>query len=161
MVRRAGLPRIGEISHALRKAAIAISRSGSAVSPNSAAMVAVSVRTESKMLCGIWTAWPVAMSTAMVSPTAREIPRMNEAMMPERAAGMTTFAATSNLVAPNPYAPSRSARGTALIASSLSEETIGMIMIPITKPALAALKMLTLSVPKIARSSGVTLVSAK
>ena len=37
-------------------------------------MVAVSVRTESSTLCGIRTEWPVAISTAIVSPTARPTP---------------------------------------------------------------------------------------
>ncbi len=79
--------------------------------------------------------------------------------MPESAAGTTVRVATSNLVAPRAYAPSRSARGTALIASSLSEETIGMIMMPMTRDALSALNG---SVPGSTRwMSGVTKSSAK
>lgn len=76
----------------------------------------------------------------MVSPNALEIARMKDAIIPENEAGITTLKVVSSFVAPRAYAPSRSTLGTADIASSLMEETIGMIIIPITIPALNALK---------------------
>ena len=45
-------------------------------------MLAVSVRTESRTLDGMCTACPVAMSTAIVSPTARPTPRRTAASEP-------------------------------------------------------------------------------
>ena len=42
--------------------------------------------------------WPIAISTIIVSPTAREIASTNEAMMPETAAGTTMRVATCTLV---------------------------------------------------------------
>ena len=53
-------------------------------------MLAVRVRTESRIPWGMWTAWPVAMSTAIVSPTARPTPRSTAASSPLRAAGTST-----------------------------------------------------------------------
>ncbi len=102
---------------------------------------------------------PAASTTAIVSPIAREIARMKEATMPDSAAGVTTRVATSNFVAPSAYAPSRSVRGTALRASSESEETSGMIMTPTTRLALAALKMFVCG--QTIRRTGVTQVRAK
>ena len=84
--------------------------------------------------------WPAAMATIMVSPIARETARMTAAVIPERAAGKTILKATWILREPRAYAPSRQPIGTACIASSLNEDTSGMIMIPITSPAESALK---------------------
>ena len=82
---------------------------------------------------------PAAIVTNMVSPIARDMARMNDATMPDRAAGTTTLSDTSNRVAPSAYAPFLSDRGTATMASSLSDDTMGMIIIPMTRPALSAL----------------------
>src|SRR6476619_5709549 len=73
---------------------------------------------------------PAASATIMVSPTAREAARMNDATMPERAAGTMILVDTSRLVAPSAYAPSRIERGTERIESSDSEAIRGMIMMP-------------------------------
>ena len=54
--------------------------------------------------------------------------------MPGSAAGSTTWRIVSERVAPRPNEPSRSDCGTAVIASSESEDTNGMIMTPITRP---------------------------
>ncbi len=70
---------------------------------------------------------------------ARDIARMQAAVMPENAAGSTTRRLVCILVDPSAKAPSRSPRGTACIASSESDETIGRIMMPITMPGLRAL----------------------
>ena len=82
---------------------------------------------------------PAAIATIIVSPTARETPRMIDAMIPDSAAGTTTRDATVIFDAPSPYAPSRSARGTADIASSETDAMIGTIMTPTTMPADSAL----------------------
>ena len=65
-------------------------RFAGAVSPNSDAMVAVRVRIGSSRLWGICTAWPVAISTAMVSPMARPRPSKTAAKRPFLAAGNRT-----------------------------------------------------------------------
>src|SRR5690606_33276284 len=62
-----------------------------------------------------------------------------EAMIPDIAAGITTFHVTSSLVEPKPSAPSLIEFGTELIASSDSDATIGIIIIPITIPGLRIL----------------------
>ena len=59
-------------------------------SPSSEAMVAVSVRTGSNRLWGICTAWPVHISTAIVSPMARPTPNSTAANRPFFAAGNNT-----------------------------------------------------------------------
>ena len=84
---------------------------------------------------------------------------MKAAVMPENAAGTTTFNAVCIRVAPSAYEPSRSPRGTARIASSESDDTSGRIINPITSPGLNALK--PESVGKKVCSSGVTNVRAK
>src|SRR5690606_3568287 len=102
---------------------------------------------------------PLAIVTIIVSPIAREIPRTNEAIIPDIAAGITTFHVTSSLVEPRPSAPSLIELGTELIASSDREATIGMIMIPITIPGL---RILVGSRPGIIDlNRGVTNVKAK
>ncbi|MNE81680.1 hypothetical protein D3C80_1783480 [compost metagenome] len=45
----------------------------------------------------------------------------------------------SDFVAPKPNEPSRNARGTCVIMSSDNDETKGIIMMPMTKPAVSAL----------------------
>ena len=102
---------------------------------------------------------PLAIATIIVSPSAREIPSTKEAMMPDNAAGTTTFRAVSNLVEPSAAEPSRMACGTERIASSESEAIIGMIMTPITKPGLNIFVASKLGIH--CRSNGVTNVNAK
>src|SRR5206468_4855269 len=58
--------------------------------PSSAAMLAVIVRTLTKGLSVTCAAFPVAISTIIVSPRARPTPRMRAAVRPETAAGRTT-----------------------------------------------------------------------
>ena len=77
----------------------------------------------------------------MVSPMAREMPSTNAATMPLRAAGMTTLVLTCRLVLPERVGPLRRPFGTAAIASSDSEATVGTIMMPMTSPADSALKI--------------------
>ena len=66
-------------------------------------------------------------------------------------------------MAPSPNEPSRSAIGTAVIASSESDEMNGTIMIPITRPAASALSEATerpIAVPR-SRTTGATTSAAK
>ena len=95
----------------------------------------------------------------MVSPIALEIAKTNEEAMPENAAGTMTWVDTSNWVEPKAYAPCRMLFGTAIIASSLKEATIGKVMIP---TAILALKALNISVcGKNVLNKGVINVKAK
>ena len=64
---------------------------------------------------------PAATATTIVSPIAREMPRMTAATMPDRAAGKTTRTDVVMRRAPSPNEASRGASGTARIASSLIE----------------------------------------
>ena len=66
----------------------------------SAAMLAGMGLTESNMLSGTTAAPPATMSTTIVSPMARAMPRMTAVDMPERAAGMTIRTMVSYFVAP-------------------------------------------------------------
>src|SRR5690625_2742000 len=79
---------------------------------------------------------PLAIVTIIVSPIAREIAKTMAAIIPDRAAGITAFKVTSNLEAPRPRAPSLILCGTAFMASSDKEATMGIIMIPMTNPGL-------------------------
>src|SRR5699024_2585739 len=102
---------------------------------------------------------PLAMVTIIVSPIARDIPKTKEAIMPDKAAGITTRVVTSNFVAPNPNAPSRMELGTEDIASSDMEAIIGIIIIPMTIPGL---RIFVGSSPgMISLKMGVTNVKAK
>ncbi len=99
------------------------------------------------------------MVTIIVSPTARERPRITAAPMPEKAVGTTTRKTVARRLAPSASEASRRLRGTAWSASSLSEATIGRIITPITSPGLRALKPAS---PGTTRwSTGVTSSSAK
>src|SRR6266540_4099767 len=106
---------------------------------------------------------PTAISAIMVSPIAREIPSTNDATMPDRAAGTTTRVETCSLLLPSANAPARSASGTADMASSDSDATVGRIMMPITSPPDSALKTSGLVSLKnqMSCSSGVTKVTTK
>ena len=59
-----------------------------------------------QMGSGMMAAFPATMSTAMVSPTARPIPRMIAAAMPESAAGTRTLLTVCQRVAPMARDPS-------------------------------------------------------
>ncbi len=90
----------------------------------------------SRVICG---RRPAAITTIIVSPMARETASNTAAITPGRAAGITTCFTVSERVAPMAKAPSRSDCGTALMTSSDSEDTKGMIITPITRPAARAL----------------------
>ena len=86
---------------------------------------------------------PPASTTIIVSPIARDMARMIEAITPDSAAGNTTLRTTSHLVAPIAYAPSRRPRGTARIASSDREAMTGVTSSPTIRPAESALNVPT------------------
>src|SRR5690606_9718607 len=102
---------------------------------------------------------PLAIVTIIVSPIAREIPRTKEAIIPEKAAGMTTLKVVSSFVAPIANDPSRIAFGTEFIASSEREAIIGIIITPMTIPGLKIFVASTSGQTE--RISGVTKVKAK
>ena len=86
---------------------------------------------------------------------------MSAATMPDRAAGKTIRSDTCSFVAPMPKAPSRSAAGTADIASSATEAIVGRTRKPMMMPAASALNWLTPMPRPSRRISGVKKVSAK
>ena len=107
---------------------------------------------------------PAAITTIMVSPIARLIASMTPATMPGSAAGTSTRRIVSLVVAPIARLPSRIACGTAAIESSAIEETKGMIITPITKPAARALSLEALAMPTAcasSRTAGATVSAAK
>ena len=89
------------------------------------------------------------------------MPSTIAATMPDSAAGNTTRSETWSFEAPSPKAPSRSACGTADIASSASDAIVGTIMKPMMIPADSALKICTSRPRGRCRISGVKKVSAK
>jgi hypothetical protein len=80
-------------------------------------------------------------------------------MIPETAAGTTIRVDTCILLDPSAKAPSRRSRGTADIASSDREATVGRIITPMIRPPESALKISMLMLRS--RISGVKNVSAK
>ena len=82
---------------------------------------------------------PPAMVTIIVSPIALEKPNINEAIIPDRAAGNIILSDVILLVAPSANDPFLKEFGTALRASSEIEATVGIIMIPTAIPADKAL----------------------
>ncbi|MBI2974562.1 MAG: hypothetical protein HYY43_03115 [Deltaproteobacteria bacterium] len=58
------------------------------------------------MLLGMIVALPDIIITAIVSPTARPIPKITPARIPERAAGRITLQTVCHSVAPNAREPS-------------------------------------------------------
>ena len=81
--------------------------------------------------------------------------------MPESAAGKTTRSVVCMRFAPMASDPWRSACGTADIASSASEATVGMIITPSTRPADRALMNPTSRLRISCSRVGVTKLRAK
>ena len=85
---------------------------------------------------GMMGEFPVTIRTAIVSPTARPMPRMSAAVMPERAEGTTTCEMVCHRVVPRAREPSRYSFGTAEMASSETLMIVGRAMMPKrTEPA--------------------------
>ena len=68
---------------------------------------------------------PVAIRTVIVSPTALPIPSITAAIIPEEAAGITTFHIVCHLVAPRAREAILYSLGTEVIASSEIEIIVG------------------------------------
>lgn len=83
--------------------------------------------------------WPPAIVTIIVSPIALENPKINDAMIPEIAAGSMIFNDVILLVEPSAKAPILSPFGTAFKASSDIDAIVGTIIIPTAMPADIAL----------------------
>ena len=77
-------------------------------------------------------------ATAMVSPSARPRPSIAAEIIPARPNGSTAVRIISHLVAPSAQAASMVSRGTCRNTSRLTAETIGMIMIASTMPAISS-----------------------
>ena len=99
---------------------------------------------------------PATMATTIVSPIAREIPRITAAAIPDEAAGNTTEVVTLRRRAPIPYAASRKASGTANIASSATDATSGTVRIPTPMPAASRLNVVALEKSFFTRSGLIT-----
>src|SRR5271157_1002270 len=84
---------------------------------------------------GICICPPRSMTTAMVSPMARMIPRTTAVIIPEDATGTTTFFIVSHFVAPREIDASLYSLGTELRASTDSDVMVGRIMIESTVDA--------------------------
>ena len=84
--------------------------------------------------------WPPAIVTIIVSPMARENPKIKDAMIPDKAAGNIIFNAVILLVEPSAREPILKDFGTAFSASSEIDAIVGMIIIPTAMPAEIALK---------------------
>ena len=79
---------------------------------------------------GMMAAFPATIMTAMVSPTARPMPRMIAAAIPERAAGTRTRLMVCQRVAPMASDPSLYSWGTEEMASSDTLTIVGSAMMP-------------------------------
>ncbi len=78
---------------------------------------------------------PAAIATTIVSPMARDIPRIRAATMPETPAGNTTRNVVWVRWAPSPNDASRNDSGTARSESSATDAMIGMVSTPTAIPA--------------------------
>jgi hypothetical protein len=96
--------------------------------PISIAIVEVSVLTLSRGLIVSCGELPATRITAIVSPTAREIPRITPAITPELACGSTTFQAVCILLAPSERLASLTDIGTARRDVSAIVITVGRII---------------------------------
>ena len=82
---------------------------------------------------------PPAIVTIIVSPMALEKPNINEAIIPDIAAGNIILSAVILLVEPRAKDPFLREFGTALRASSEIQAIVGIIIIPTAIPADRAL----------------------
>ena len=83
---------------------------------------------------------PVAISTIIVSPTARPKPIMIAEKMPGLAVGSTTRVTVCQRLAPSASEPETRLRGTFEKASSAIAKMIGITAKPIARPTTTALR---------------------
>ena len=122
------------------------------------------VVTLAKGLSVMFAARPAAITTIIVSPIARLTASSTPPTTPGSAAGIRTRRMVSLVVAPMARLPSRMDWGTAAMLSSAMEDTKGMIITPMTRPAASALSLLAPPMPMAAarsRSAGATVSAAK
>ena len=84
--------------------------------------------------------FPVAITTIIVSPTARPKPIMMAERIPEIAVGTTTVQTVCQRLAPKANEPEIKELGTFDKASSAIVKTMGMTAKPITKPTTSELR---------------------
>jgi hypothetical protein len=109
-------------------------------SGSSTAMFADRVRIPEKILKSIIGVFPVAMSTIMVSPTARPKPIIKAEKIPAEAVGSTTRMAVCQRLAPRAREPDFRSGGTLDRASSVMVKTIGITAKPIMNPTTRELR---------------------
>ena len=112
-----------------------------------------------QMGSGMTAALPATIRTAMVSPTARPMPRIMAAAMPEMAAGTMTLLIVCHRVAPIASEPSLNSRGTALMASSETLIIVGRAMIP--RRIEAASHVSPVGISKVTRMKSVSTIRPK
>ena len=100
----------------------------------STAMLAESARKPLKIDQSITGVFPVAISTIMVSPTARPKPIMIAEKIPGLAVGNTTRSAVCQRVAPSASEPARRCWGTLASESSAMVKMMGMTANPMATP---------------------------
>src|SRR5690606_9495128 len=106
----------------------------------STATLAASARNPVKMPKSITGVFPVAMSTIMVSPTARPNPMMAAEKMAGPATGSTIRRIVSQWVAPRASEPDTKCRGTLLSDSSEMLKMMGMTAKPMAKATTSELR---------------------
>jgi len=106
----------------------------------STATLAASVRMPWNRLKSVIGVLPVAISTIMVSPTARPMPIITAEKMPGLAVGSTTPISVCQGVAPSASEPSDRCLGTEKIASSAIEKMVGITAMPMAIPTTSALR---------------------
>src|SRR5574337_2202678 len=106
----------------------------SGASGSSTAILADSARKPLKILQSMTGVLPVAISTIIVSPTARPKPIMIAEKIPELAVGSTTLMAVCQRVAPRASAPATRCCGTLARESSAMVKMIGIMAKPMAKP---------------------------
>src|SRR4030095_12801966 len=112
----------------------------SGASGSSTAMFADSARKPLKIDQSMTGVLPVAMSTIMVSPTARPKPIMIAEKMPGLAVGSTMRSAVCQRVAPSASDPARRWCGTLASESSAMVKMIGMTANPMATPTTSELR---------------------
>ena len=106
----------------------------------STAVLAASVRIPLKIDQSSTGVLPVAISTIMVSPTARPNPIITAEKMPGLAVGNTTRNAVCQRLAPSASEPAARLLGTALMASSAIVKMMGMTAKPMARPTTRLLR---------------------
>ena len=111
------------------------------------------------MEVGMTAAFPVTISTAMVSPTARPMPRTTPDAIPDIEEGITTLYIVCHLVAPRARLASRRVLGQFRMASSATVTMVGRAMMAST--ILPARPLSPTGSPNTCCRSGTMIISPK